>query len=446
MTDQQKYHLPCHPASFCQDPLGLCGDSAAVVWDVIRAAIVGAAAHIDDRNIDSVVPDLIATLVYSLHGNGSPDLGGLRQFSNRNHPHSRDLCNNVFTAALSLPDVFPTHTLPYLSQKHPRISLSHQQINAILAHQLLGTLVPPPGAGWGSPTFLCWYKEQNPHPMAVEGYLTTLFDHFAKPLTPSSQVDFYLCHSAEADMWSDCDQPIHLFLRSVKEESEPSDTSGELPPPAVIISSNHCPGFGSSGTQEERLFSSSLYLCPIVLFCPSIPYNAALITSQIPVHAAWNGHNRTARLTSLFPRLARPNRSYILIDALELDGYDHSGSGLPDLANNHVERELRKVSAGCIGLRTMYPGHTPLIECGAWGCGAFGGDVVVKGILLAMASSCNDVVIQLTLLEDRREAMELIKVAIDAGLTVAQVHVVAMSEAAKICQDGRSFVRLLSNG
>jgi poly(ADP-ribose) glycohydrolase len=434
------YQLPSHPTLVCHDPLGLCSDVDTVtVWNVVTTAIAAAAEH---DSPSKVLPDLIENLVYSLHGNGNLDVRGLRQFLECSYPHSRDLCSNIFAAALSLPDLFPTHNLPYLTEQNPRISLSYQQIHAILAHQLLGTLSPPVG-GYGPPTFVCWYTEHNPHPMAVQGYLATLFDYFANPISPaSSHIQFYLCHWTEDDIWSNCDVPIHLSLKSISEESEPSDVSVQ-PSPAVVIPSNLHPGFGPSGTQEERLFSSSLYLCPIVLFCPSLPSNAALVTSPIPVHAAWAGHNRTARLTLLFPPSSRPSRNYILMDALELDIHDHPNTGLPDLANSNVERELRKAYAGCIGLRTMYPYNTPLIECGAWGCGAFGGNPVVKGIILAMAGSRAGVEIVMVLLEDRYEELKLIKKAVDAELPVGHIMSVAKSGAAQKCQDGDAFIRLL---
>jgi poly(ADP-ribose) glycohydrolase len=396
------------------------------------------------RHTVHALPDLIETLVYSLHGNGALDVGGLRRFLSSNSLRLGDLYDNIFGAALSLPDVFPTHSLPYLSKFNSSITLSHQQVNAILAHQLLGTLTRPKD-GWGLPTFICWYAEHNPHSMAVEGYLATLFDHFAN-LSTLPDVHFHLSHATKADIPFKSDNiTVHMSLKTVTEESEPSN-SDSRPSTAVVIPSNRHPGFGPSGTQEERLFSSSLFLCPIVLFCPSLPSNAALVTSPIAVHAAWKGHNRTARLTSLYSQSSRPTRSYILIDALELDTADRSCSNLPDLVDDNFEREVIKVYAGCVGLRTLYPDNTPHIESSAWGCGTFGGNAVVKGVILALASSCAGVEMQTALLEDRREEVELIQKVINAKLSVGQVVRIASSESAQRCKNGNDFANLLLAG
>src|SRR5262245_37786354 len=89
------YYLPCHPTKLCQDPLSICQNNfATTVWDVISTAILVSSP-------DSL-PDLIESLVYSIHGNGSLDTRGLRAFLQRNYPHPSfypALCK----AALSLP-------------------------------------------------------------------------------------------------------------------------------------------------------------------------------------------------------------------------------------------------------------------------------------------------------------------------------------------------------
>ena len=439
------YLLPSHPSILCEDPLGICGDSATVTaWGVISAAILSTTNATLELASASHLPELVETLVYSLHGNGLLDTQGLRLFLHRNYADALfPLYSAIFTAALSLPDVLPTHEIPYLTDQHPKVSLSDDQMNAILAHQLLGTLAPPPG-GWGSPTFTCWYAGSNPHPMAIEGYLRTLFNHFSclAASTPL-HTQFYLAQVAEMLDWEECEMPMQMTLMHIDEESEPSDQEGT---PAIVIASNRQPGFGPSGTQEERLFASSLYLCPLVLFCPVLPTRAAIVTSPIPVHAAWRGHNRTARLAGLYPRTSRPNRCYMLMDALELDAYEQpqAGAGLPDLAAGNVERELCKVYAACLGLRTMYPHHTPVVEAGAWGCGAFGGNIVVKGIIMAMASSRAGAHIHLRLLKERIGDLELIGKVIETGSTVGQIMIAMRrnSEATK-CQDGVALVQLL---
>jgi poly(ADP-ribose) glycohydrolase len=446
------YLLPSDPTLLCDDPLGICDDvspplTLSTAWDVILKAIEASTKPVASA---SQLPDLIETLVYSLHGVGSLDTEGLRLFLQQKDPDTlRILYTAIYTAAISLPLLFPTHEIPYLTHHNPKISLSADQIHAILAHQLLGTLRPADG-GWGPPTFICWYRGANPHATAVAGYLMTLFDYFSGlPTSPDLHVQFYLSQVAETIKWEECDVPMQITLIHIDEESEPSQKAGEPEehPPAVVISSNRQPGFGPSGTQEERIFASSLYLCPLVLFCPVLSNNAALITSPIPVHALWRGHNRTARLAELYPQSSRPTRYYVLMDALELDVQSQSDAVMPDLVGDNIERELRKVYAGCMGVREMYPLHVPVIEAGAWGCGAFGGNAVVKGIIMAMASSRAGVQMELRLRRDRVGELELIAEVIEAGLTVAQVMTRLKNRSEDIagfrCRDGNAFVHLL---
>ena len=438
------YQLPSHPSKLCQDPLGICDESpATTVWDVISTAISAVArSSAADR-----LPDLIETLVYSVHGNGSVDTRGLRGFLGKSHPHP-SFYPALYAAALSLPELFPSHEVPYLNDENRGLALTTDQLNALLAHQTLGTLDQAIG-GWDYPTFLCWYAGDNPHSMAVEGYLTTLFHHFsnleAYPRCWQVRVLFFEVSQAEEVCWETGDKTMQLKFIPIDEENEPS-VPETLETSAVVVSSNRQPGFGPSGTQEERIFSMSILLCPLILCCPTLPPKTALIVSPTPIHATWRGHNRTARLTSLYPVADRPLRYHVFLDALELDNYDQRGPGLPDLAADHVERELRKFYAGCIGLRALCaPLPPPAIEVGPWGCGAFCGNVVVKATIMAMAASEADVQLELRLRKDRSRESELIARVMEAGLTVGGVMTALKRhcEEFRSCEDAEAFVQLL---
>ena len=125
-------------------------------------------------------------------------------------------------------------------------------------------------------------------------------------------------------------------------------------------------------------------LLPIVLFTPDLPENAALVVSGdgTAVCARFTGHLRTATLShiySLEERQARRRlgRQFVFADALELD--EAPGT---DLQLAHLEREVKKLLAGFSALE-----QDTTVVAPPWGCGAFGGDVRVKLLVLWLAAS-----------------------------------------------------------
>lgn len=124
-------------------------------------------------------------------------------------------------------------------------------------------------------------------------------------------------------------------------------------------------------------------LLPIVLFTPELPENAALVVSGgTAVWARFTGHLRTAKLSQIYSPEQREvhrrtGRQFIFADALELD--EAPGT---DLQPAHLEREIKKLLAGFAAL-----GHGTTVITPPWGCGAFGGDLRVKLLVLWLAAS-----------------------------------------------------------
>ncbi|KAJ9661981.1 hypothetical protein H2201_006270 [Coniosporium apollinis] len=223
---------------------------------------------------------------------------------------------------------------------------------------------------------------------------------------------------------STCTAHPTLTLRIAAFESEPSDFSSSDTIPFVLVAAHAQPGPGPTGTQEERLQSASPALSLSALLTPAIPDDAAVVTSAFPVHAAWTGHNRTAVLRQLYLVSERPRRHYLLADALPLDQLTADGNvGLLDLRPGRVEREVRKLfaafsGAASVAKREEYGGC--IVEAGAWGCGAFGGNVLVKGVCMAVAAGLAGVEVVLTLLEGREEVSAL-QMVLGRGLRVAEL-------------------------
>ena len=124
-------------------------------------------------------------------------------------------------------------------------------------------------------------------------------------------------------------------------------------------------------------------LLPIVLFTPDLPENAALVVSGgTAVWAHFTGHLRTATLSQIYSPEQRQvhrrtGRQFVFADALELD--EAPGT---DLQQVHLEREVKKLLAGFSALEQ---GTTVIAP--PWGCGAFGGDLRVKLLLIWLAAS-----------------------------------------------------------
>lgn len=113
----------------------------------------------------------------------------------------------------------------------------------------------------------------------------------------------------------------------------------------------------------------------------------------------------------------------MLADALPLDELVANGVvGLPDLETGRVEREVRKLFAAFSGAAEVARSEgygRCVVEANAWGCGAFGGNVLVKGVCMAVAAGLADVEVVLTLLEGRDEVHAL-QMVLARGLRVAE--------------------------
>jgi hypothetical protein len=109
----------------------------------------------------------------------------------------------------------------------------------------------------------------------------------------------------------------------------------------------------------------------------------------------------------LYEKGWRPKRHYILADALPLDEVEDKPGFLKDLQPGLVEREARKLYAAFSGAVKMQVAcgtnvdEPCVIEAGAWGCGAFGGDILVKTICIMIAAGLAGIEVRLTLLESR---------------------------------------------
>lgn len=422
------YYLPYDPSVRNSDPLGVLDVEDASQPQVLEALYNAALDELNHDHKDFKLASLIEDIAYTVHGDGSLDTSTLSAFTaQQNSPVSDRALKNFLISARDLPNQFKSHYFQTLEHDGDEIMLSGSQINSLLAHQLSGTLSMPQRTDWGRPDLTAWYAGDPAHPHAVDGYLRTIFHHFENPYSETENITFSL-HTAEdmADPAS-CSTIPKIYLKTVAEEFDPSDDTRET---HVLVAAHSQPGPGATGTQEERLQSMSPALGISALVCPILPDTGAVVTLACLVHASWTGHNRTARLNKLFDPEMRPRRHYILADALPLDELEPSGkdSSLADLLPGKAEREIKKLYAafsGPIKAQQALSTHEIkiIIEAGAWGCGAFGGNILVKAVCIMIAVGMLGEVsatIFLTLLQEREE-VDVIRSLITKGYTTAEL-------------------------
>ncbi|KAJ7596620.1 hypothetical protein C8J56DRAFT_1158677 [Mycena floridula] len=367
--------LPSHPSLTSVDPLGTCDEESPTVWAVFKATI---------SELSSIwkLPDVVQNLAYSLHGNGSADTAFLQQIILETFINATDgdaLLSEIIRSAIALPDLFASHTIPYLNADNPVLTLSRIQVKSLIAHQLLGTMKPPENNTWGC-TFLCWYSGAQPMEEAVKGYIMTLFHYFQRPVD-ETLIKYEFCRSnVDPNVQSSAPLFQGLDLVAVNPVTDQFPSSSTC----YLVSSNSSPGFGASVTQEEVITAACPELLPLGALCivPPVPAEAALIAEGIIPMTSWKGHRRDARLVG--PVSGRAHYTFLLIDAAELDTLTSSTMSLVDLDPTIFLRDLRKAFIGFAALRQR---GISQIFSPVWGSGAFGADPIIKTLILAMAGS-----------------------------------------------------------
>jgi hypothetical protein len=169
--------------------------------------------------------------------------------------------------------------------------------------------------------------------------------------------------------------------------------------------------------------------------------------------SAWKGQGRNARLIEKLK--SETEYTFLLLDALELDSLGDLGDPLlklVDLVPDLLSRELHKAYVGFSALRTR---DIRQIAAPLWGAGAFGGDPVVKTIIMAIAGALTGVTVWVSVdttrsLATRGAPLQLISVLtrlkeICEGMTVKDVWGYLTSEQARGCFNGLDFVTMLSS-
>ena len=393
MDDQHDYYLlPSHPAFTCIDPLGIADEDNASLWIVISTAV----RKFQQKNQAlPQLPQLIEDLSYSVHSTGLANTGFLETFLL--DFKGDKVLDNILAAALDLPELFPSHSIPYLSIAHPSLTLSPRQIMCLLAHQTLNTLQKPRGNVWGC-TFVSWYSSPQPLATAVNGYLDTLFQYFGILLDPALTVTYeFTPVPVNGDQLSFRDDERlfqHLQIEATTSDTTPFPYQGTN---CILVSSNQSPGFGSSCTQEELVTAACPALLPLgaLMVSPPVPADVAIVAHGSHLVSSWIGQGRNARLIG---PLRQQTLMFVLVDASELDVYEGSTeNGLADLQPSILARDIHKAFAGmsAVQKKGIDDVTSPL-----WGAGAFGGNPLVKTLVLGVAAARAGVVVNVLVNEE----------------------------------------------
>lgn len=426
-----EYLLPFHQALTVEDVLGILDEesegSKASQGTILIKLLEDAVTAIVEApaSASTVVLELLDNIAYIIHGNGNLDTETLEQFlaKFRHEINVAQIVQNILQHALYLTESSCPSVIRQLTRDDTKLSFSSSLSSALLAHQALGTLRVPTGNDWGIPGFLSWYASPG-HPQAKEGYLRTLFSYFEQVNTIELGCTFELFYVDQIPDPSTSDSRPKFEVRVVDEIIEPIDAEEGITP-FVLVAANNQPGPGPTGTQEERIQAASPVLTLSSLICPVIPDDAAIVTSAVPVLASWTGHNRSARLVHMYNGHERPSRYFTLADALTLDGIEVDEGVLPDLLTGNVVREIRKLYTGFLGARRQAESEDCfefIVEAPPWGCGAFGGSLLVKALCMMVAAGLSDVKVRLTIVRnDRHKEFETLKAFANMNLTVAQI-------------------------
>ncbi|KAH9487083.1 hypothetical protein JR316_0001149 [Psilocybe cubensis] len=120
---------------------------------------------------------------------------------------------------------------------------------------------------------------------------------------------------------------------------------------------------------------------------PVLPHAAIVVQGHVPLYH-WRGQGRDAQFLG---KHTMRNHTFLFLDASEVDAV--TSNTIPDIDPKYFFRDLHKAFTGLSALSQL--GVKDVISP-LWGAGTFGGDPVVKTIILAAAASQTKVLIHLS--------------------------------------------------
>eukprot|EP01012_Entosiphon_sulcatum_P023200 TRINITY_DN2817_c0_g1_i1.p1 TRINITY_DN2817_c0_g1~~TRINITY_DN2817_c0_g1_i1.p1 ORF type:complete len:543 (+),score=74.01 TRINITY_DN2817_c0_g1_i1:813-2441(+) len=296
--------------------------------------------------------------------------------------------------ALECHTCFPEKSLPVLQARRAgAVNLSRQQvrcINALAFFSMLPHLEVPHAQRYGYYDWRKLYARSSY--VGVERVKCQLYYFYrslglAKPEL-EQMVSFHRVVATGADFfpnWKESSAiplPVTVTHEKVIEDS----------PAAVHVDFANCDlhiaQIIPSATQEEVIFSIRPELFPGLLFCETMQDDEAIIMCGARQYCEYSGYLDTFTFRGGSDKYSNPTPAAILaIDAIV-------NYGTTQFQPKYLERDLNKAFIGFVGLDGIIPepefdptNPKHCIATGNWGCGAFGGDHVLKFVQQVMAAA-----------------------------------------------------------
>lgn len=300
----------------------------------------------------------------------------------------------IIDLALALPRVV-THAVPLLrKQQVYSLTLSQHQIACLLANAFLCTF---PRRNTNAPrseyskfpsinfnTLFCSF----PNTKRKLNKLRCILHYFDRVLSkmPTGTLTFSRKVATNLPNWDKCTQQFSKLHVSSQGTIE-SDGHGML---QVDFANKYIGGgvLGHGCVQEEIRFLICPELIVSRLFTEELDNNESLLMIGAEQYSTYKGYadsfewNGTFIDQTLSDEWGRKQVHIVAIDALI---FRSKGT---QFQHRLMQRELNKAYSGYMGIDNKTPCDKLMaVATGNWGCGAFGGDVVLKSILQWMACS-----------------------------------------------------------
>ena len=390
--DANHVRLPCSPKNFYCVVEGDQKENRSR-WDLIKKALEGSM-----RNSYAIER---CVLTYNSRYSSLWDFSGLHNFF-RDHltPEERCLINDktlpaICQLALKLPSLC-TQPIPLLrAQQSHSVTMSQEQAACLLAN-----------------AFLCTFPRRNTIERESEyekfprinftplfsghrgkcsslkaAKLKCLFHYFyrvAVEKTPVGVLTFERKVSKSSPVWEERTEKLGncVFFKTGKIEDEGKDF-------IMLDFANKSIGGGVLGrgaVQEEILFMIYPELLVSRLICEELTDNESLVIRGCERFSSYTGYGNTFSWSK--PYIETRERDVwgrLPTEVLAIDAYVMSNFEM-QLHDKYLYRELNKAHCGFLCSRAA-GGPRAAFATGNWGCGAFGGDPVVKAIIQLMAAA-----------------------------------------------------------
>jgi poly(ADP-ribose) glycohydrolase len=301
------------------------------------------------------------------------------------------LFEKIAELATELPTVC-TEPIPLLRAQHDSsVSMTQKQAACLLANAFFCTFPQPATLKLLDFSFmgLHWQPSCGKEELRL-GKFDCIFNYFRRVLEhmPCGTITFHrqVIDVKKLPAWSKCETKILAKLRVSADGRMLTDASRML---CVDFANKFIGGgvLGNGCDQEDITFLHCPELIVSRLFTEEFDDNEALIVKGFErfnncigymESFCWAGNHVD---TSPCDRWGRRISELVAIDSLVLQGYTvHQ-----QLSKIYLKRELNKAYCGFCGPAS--PGKLCTVATGSWGCGARGGDPIVKALIQLMAAS-----------------------------------------------------------